>query len=780
VNADGYDDVIIGADEYDAGQADEGAAFVFLGGAAGMPDGTPATAAARLESDAPGGRLGSSVSGAGDVDKDGYDDVIVGGELTGAALVFHGGASGVPSGSPATADTVLDLVGNSVRVSGAGDVDGDGYDDVVVGSPFYAAGQSLEGAAFVFHGSAVGIPDADPSTAHAMIQSDQASAFLGTSVSGAGDVDGDGYDEIVVGSNGFDPAGAAFLFLGSSTGIVTDGTPLDAVAVLVPPVGGSSMGDSVSGDFDSNGDGYADSIVGDRQWGAGNEGAAFVYHGSSPAASATAVAPVSVLTTSEWTGTPAPAARKGNLINGSGLSGIGPVRMQTHSNAGGTFWHAGQGDGGLGGPVGAPPAVDTQAAVFDLGGWMDLEGTFIWNHNQYSWFARGVKELEILVTGETDPLTATFVSVGVFELASGDGLSPEPAQFRAFTAEHVRLVRFEFHSTHSGAANEWVGLSEVRFAAAPVAMRWAEIGDPGNACDTQADGCFGAVAEAFRMSQFEVTNAQYAQFLNAVAATDTNALYHVNMGTSAGVTNTTWVGGITRTGSAGSYTYAPIPGKEDWPVNYVSFWDAARFANWLHNGQPTGAQDDTTTEDGAYALTPAAIAAGTVTRNPGALAFVPSEDEWFKAAYYDPATSAYFAYPAGADPQTACTAPGVTANAANCFSAAGGVLTSVGSYPGSPSPNGTYDQGGSIEEWNEATQDGFGYVQRGGQFESSPVILAASWRWLRSPTLEFNNTGFRVASPIPVPEPGLVLGLGTGIACLSLLARRRRICAGVG
>jgi hypothetical protein len=74
-------------------------------------------------------------------------------------------------------------------------------------------------------------------------------------------------------------------------------------------------------------------------------------------------------------------------------------------------------------------------------------------------------------------------------------------------------------------------------------------------------------------------------------------------------------------------------------VDFVSFWNALRFANWLHNGQPRGLQDETTTEDGAYTLTPTGIVNNTITRNPGAVVFLPSENEWYKAAYYDPATA---------------------------------------------------------------------------------------------------------------------------------------------
>lgn len=128
-------------------------------------------------------------------------------------------------------------------------------------------------------------------------------------------------------------------------------------------------------------------------------------------------------------------------------------------------------------------------------------------------------------------------------------------------------------------------------AHAEVTIDWVTVGDPGNGCETQSAGCFGGVADAYRIDKHEVSNAEYTEFLNAVAATDPNGLYNTSMGTL--------FVGITQTGSSGSYSYSTLAGRGDMPVNYVSFYDSLRFANWLHNGQPTGAQDITTTEDGA-------------------------------------------------------------------------------------------------------------------------------------------------------------------------------------
>jgi Sulfatase-modifying factor enzyme 1 len=204
--------------------------------------------------------------------------------------------------------------------------------------------------------------------------------------------------------------------------------------------------------------------------------------------------------------------------------------------------------------------------------------------------------------------------------------------------------------------------SLIASSASSVTLAWTLIGNPGNACDPQLDVCAGAVGYAYQIGTYEVTNAQYAEFLNAVAATDANTLYNTNMGSGL-------AGGITRSGDPGSYSYAPIAGRENMPVNYVSFYDALRLANWLQNGQPTGAQGAGTTETGAYTITAQGIADNSITRNAGATIFLTSEDEWYKAAYYAPVSTSYFNYPMGSDSggDEVCSAPTATANRANCF-----------------------------------------------------------------------------------------------------------------
>ena len=284
----------------------------------------------------------------------------------------------------------------------------------------------------------------------------------------------------------------------------------------------------------------------------------------------------------------------------------------------------------------------------------------------------------------------------------------------------------------------------VALPAHALVMEWVTVGDPGNTCDTQYDGCFGSVDYVYRISKYEVTNAQYAEFLNAVAETDTYGLYNTNMANSSLVDD--GYGGIARSGISGSYTYSTIAGRENMPVNWVSYYDALRFVNWLNNGQ--GSAD---TETGAYTLlggTPIPSNWMTVTRNSGATTFLTSEDEWYKAAYYDAVSTSYFDYPAATDTQIVCALPGATANTANCNQVMGGTwgdLTEVGAYTGSASPNGTFDQGGNAWEWNEAFFREWQRALRGGSFFNQPYGLSAMIRDGNSPTYDYFAWGFRVA-----------------------------------
>ena len=279
------------------------------------------------------------------------------------------------------------------------------------------------------------------------------------------------------------------------------------------------------------------------------------------------------------------------------------------------------------------------------------------------------------------------------------------------------------------------------------------------------DRTCGAVGHEYNIGKYEVTAGQYAEFLNAVAVTDAHGLYNEDMWSSD-------VGcKIERTSSASGYSYVVAAEYADRPVNYVSWGDAARFANWLHNGEPTtGLQDASTTEDGSYSLngTLTAIGLKGVTRNTSATWVIPSEDEWYKAAYHmnDGVTGNYYDYPTGGN--TVSTAE---ANYGWTFTH----TVAAGSYAASPSPYGTFDQGGNVWEWTEVDPISMTSSVRGGSYENQDRKLQAAFRdyYDTLPTNEYPNAGFRVAEipgqASPVPEPA-----GLGFIGLALLAVRKK------
>jgi len=279
---------------------------------------------------------------------------------------------------------------------------------------------------------------------------------------------------------------------------------------------------------------------------------------------------------------------------------------------------------------------------------------------------------------------------------------------------------------------------------AAVSIEYATIGDAGNDADTTTG--YGAVAYEYRIGKYEVTNAQYAGFLNAVAQADAHGLYNAGMNNH----------GIARNGSSGSYNYAVTTGFENRPVVYVSWFDGARFTNWLGNGQGAGS-----TEIGAYSL-----GAGTsiVTLNPDAMVYLPSEDEWYKAAYYNGDLDFYSLYPNGDD--------AITVADAN-YNNSVGHSTDVGSHPFASSDYGTLDQAGNVWEWNDAVI-GSSRGLRGGSWGADPAYnLSAAMRSSSVATSENEFIGFRVAASIAlVPEPTSLLLLGLSLA--AMLPRQRR------
>ncbi len=294
-------------------------------------------------------------------------------------------------------------------------------------------------------------------------------------------------------------------------------------------------------------------------------------------------------------------------------------------------------------------------------------------------------------------------------------------------------------------------LASADAAQAEVVIDTVTVGDPGNAPDTRYETPgYGNVDYVYNIGKYEVTAGQYTEFLNAVADDDIYGLYNTDM----------WSHGlgckIEQTGSSGSYSYSVSPDRAVRPVNYVSLYDALRFANWMHNGQLTGAQDTSTTEDGAYDMS---LGSGVV-RKAGAQVFLPSEDEWYKAAYYKGGgvIAGYWDYPTSSDSvpgrdMNEGTNPG---NNANYFGDPWPIdspyyTTVVGEFEWSDSPYGTFNQGGNVGEWNEATIGSYRGL-RGGSFNMLDIFLPASFRGSLDPASEHGNLGFRVSE---VPEHNL-------------------------
>ncbi len=309
-----------------------------------------------------------------------------------------------------------------------------------------------------------------------------------------------------------------------------------------------------------------------------------------------------------------------------------------------------------------------------------------------------------------------------------------------------------------------------------VASPWMEmvyVGNPGNGTDpflpnfpTTGNGALGAVPYNFKIAKYEITNQQFVEFLNAVGSSDPNSIYSLLMGSNAR-------GGISRSGGDGSYSYAAKPNMANKPVAFISFWNACRFCNWMHNGRPTGTQGNATTEDGAYTLTAGTITANSVFRNPNAQYFIPAENEWHKAAFHFPgggdvipggggARYNYVRYAtghntsptmAGADLEgNMIISPPVDAtNIANHgkgadWGAQDGNVTTVGSGgPGSASFYGAYDLAGNVQEWTETKWEiGMDQyrINRGGAWDQSAPL---SFHGRYDPPGEVHPNGYEEA-----------------------------------
>lgn len=287
LNDDGYSDIVVGAI---AANNNAGKVYVFYGGADGMT-GTAANPAWSEEGKNEYDLFGRVVAGAGDVNGDGYDDIIVGSpganHFASKVYVFHGGPNGLTGtvASPAwSADGDGQYNGFGNTVASAGDVNGDAYGDIIVGS---AGANNALGKVYVFHGSANGVTGTVASPAWSTV-GERANNGFGDEVASAGDVNGDGYGDVVVGAPGsFSPAGEVYVFHGSASGV--SGTAASP-AWNAEGESGAWLGSSLSAAGDVNGDGYGDIIVGSP--GAKNyAGMVYIFHGSGRGVEGTAGSP---------------------------------------------------------------------------------------------------------------------------------------------------------------------------------------------------------------------------------------------------------------------------------------------------------------------------------------------------------------------------------------------------------------------------------------------------------------------------------------------------------
>jgi len=278
INGDGYSDIIVGARYYDNGQSNEGKVYVYYGSAEGLstvPNWT-------VEGNQSGAGLGIGVGTAGDVNGDGYADVVMGAHLydngqadEGAAFLYLGAAMGLGETPDWTAEGNQAGAWFGRWVSTAGDVNGDGYSDLVVAAYLYDNGQTDEGQAYVYLGSPTGLS----SSPDWGVESDQAHAHLGSRLSTAGDVNGDGYDDVIINAylydNGQTNEGMALVYRGSASGLslTPDWTTESDQA-------NAGLGIAVDTAGDVNGDGFADLVVGAHHYDNGqtDEGQVYLYY----------------------------------------------------------------------------------------------------------------------------------------------------------------------------------------------------------------------------------------------------------------------------------------------------------------------------------------------------------------------------------------------------------------------------------------------------------------------------------------------------------------------
>ena len=349
------------------------------------------------------------------------------------------------------------------------------------------------------------------------------------------------------------------------------------------------------------------------------------------------------------------------------------------------------------------------------------------------------------------------------------------------------------------AAAVLVAVSAARPLPAAVTFDWATVGNPGNAPDTlvmnkgpAADFTtgYGSVDYTYQISKYDVTNSQYVQFLNAVDPSGSNSrrIYDTRMSTTS--LGLAYTGGIDlNAGAPVGAKYSVKSGQENLPATWINWTSGARFVNWLANGQGAGS-----TESGVYNM---AVFTGNSFATPparaaGATIFLPSENEYYKAAYYDPTksgTGGYWQYGtrsdtppssvgpagnsnsanlgAGTDGQSAGTLASTLATTGSTLDAAVNYLTNVGAYTSATSTYGLYDAEGLLYNWTEGTREAFGNqlpIARGGSWRYNEGASGAGYRNVYSGAgaASYAWYGFRVAGLPSAPPSTITINVGSG------------------
>jgi formylglycine-generating enzyme len=321
--------------------------------------------------------------------------------------------------------------------------------------------------------------------------------------------------------------------------------------------------------------------------------------------------------------------------------------------------------------------------------------------------------------------------------------------------------------------------------AGQTSLQFVTVGNPGNVADSAYDSGLGtstspgtgagAVPYTYNIGKYDVTFGQYCQFLNSVATkSDPYNLFAAQSLPTEG---------IGQTGNPGNYSYSVTgsnPQAANCPIVGVTWGDAARFCNWLQNGQPTGLEGPGTTETGAYALN-GDMTVLTETRSTGARYAIPSDSEWYKAAYYDPTlnagTGGYWTYATRSNtmPDNSLALAASESNDANGYhfgyTDPMNYLTPVGLFARSSDFYGTFDQSGDVWNWDDAVTSGSSRGLRGGSWGTG--VAPSSFQYQYGPSGGASDIGFRVEI---VPEPGsAALLTACGLCLLGYRWRRSRL-----